>query len=110
MFLIVKINALISKAIPSINTITQMISILSTHVSAWVYLLFIAGGATFLQILHMIYRLTLHPLAGFPGPKLAAATNFYGCYHDSQRDSCYVQKIPQLHDKYGMPCGIAIHF
>ena len=49
-----------------------------------------------------IYRLTLHPLATFPGPKLAAVTSMYGAFYDlSFTSSSYVKEFPALHAKYG---------
>ena len=48
-----------------------------------------------------IYRLTLHPLARFPGPKLAAATNLYGAYIDLGTSKSYTKSFPALHEKYG---------
>ncbi|CAG8901783.1 unnamed protein product [Penicillium egyptiacum] len=44
-------------------------------------------------ILLYVYRLTLHPLARFPGPKLAAAS----LSHKHR----YLWKIKQLHEIYG---------
>ncbi|KAL8675666.1 MAG: hypothetical protein Q9224_007424 [Gallowayella concinna] len=48
-----------------------------------------------------IYRLTFHPLARFPGPKLAAATNLYGASIDLLTSGSYVKEFPALHEKYG---------
>ena len=48
-----------------------------------------------------IYRLTIHPLAKFPGPKLAAVTNMYGAYYDLTHGRSYVKQLPALHDQYG---------
>ena len=47
------------------------------------------------------YRLILHPLAGFPGPRLAAATLWYEFYHDFFRDGKYIFVIGEMHEKYG---------
>ncbi|KAI0906802.1 trichodiene oxygenase [Ustulina deusta] len=47
------------------------------------------------------YRLTLHPLARFPGPKLAAITRWYEAYYDVILDGQYTFKIKELHKKYG---------
>ncbi len=50
----------------------------------------------------IVYRVTFHPLAAFPGPKLAAMTNMYGAFFDlSLGTSSYVKTLPALHAKYG---------
>ncbi|KAL1634458.1 hypothetical protein SLS58_010654 [Diplodia intermedia] len=49
-----------------------------------------------------VYRLTLHPLAKIPGPKLAAITQLYQtfyCYY--RNESRFYQHIERLHEKYG---------
>ncbi|KAK7918195.1 hypothetical protein PG985_010069 [Apiospora marii] len=48
-----------------------------------------------------VYRVTLHPLAGFPGPKLAATTEWYEFYHDIVRQGQFIWQIQKLHDQYG---------
>jgi hypothetical protein len=55
------------------------------------------------------YRLYLHPLARFPGPKLAAATRLYEGYYDLYQSGQYTFKIGELHKQYGqgttvIPC------
>ena len=66
----------------------------SSWISAGVVILLIA------LICKYIYRLTLHPLAQFPGPKIAGATKLYGAYFDLGGKS-YVKSFPALHEKYG---------
>ena len=56
-------------------------------------------------VLRSLYRLTLHPLARFPGPKLAAVTSIYGASYDLPINSSYVKMMPHLHDKYGWSFG-----
>lgn len=48
-----------------------------------------------------VYRLFFHPLAKFPGPRLAAVTTFYEGYYEIICNGQYGRKISQLHDKYG---------
>lgn len=47
------------------------------------------------------YRLFLHPLAQFPGPKLAAITLYYEAYYDVVQNGQYTFKIAEMHKKYG---------
>ncbi|KAH6721507.1 cytochrome P450 family protein [Leptodontidium sp. MPI-SDFR-AT-0119] len=46
-------------------------------------------------------RLVLSPLAAFPGPKLAALTNWYEFYYDVILQGKFTSKIQELHKKYG---------
>ena len=48
-----------------------------------------------------LYRLYLHPLAKFPGPKLAALTYWYEIYYDVIQPGRFVWKIKSLHEEYG---------
>lgn len=50
----------------------------------------------------VIYRLYFHPLAGFPGPRLAAATSWWEFYYDIVKDGELVFQLPGLHEKYGI--------
>lgn len=47
------------------------------------------------------YRLLLHPLAAFPGPKLAAVTRYVEAYYDVFHNGQYTFKIREMHRKYG---------
>ncbi|KAL9045863.1 MAG: hypothetical protein Q9214_001167 [Letrouitia sp. 1 TL-2023] len=65
----------------------------------------IAGLAVSALILYLlalsIYRLTSHPLAKFPGPKIAAATSWYEFYYDWWLQGQYIFEIERMHNKYG---------
>lgn len=50
----------------------------------------------------VIYRLFFHPLAKFPGPKLAAITRYVEGYYDVVLGGQYTWKIAELHKKYGL--------
>jgi hypothetical protein len=49
-----------------------------------------------------LYRLYLHPLAGYPGPKLAAISNWYEFYYDVIQHGKFTAHIQELHEEYGM--------
>jgi hypothetical protein len=67
------------------------LSILLTTLGGWISYLFVLA----------IYRLYFHPLAKFPGPRLAALTNGYEFYYDAIKGGRYYKKIEKLHEKYG---------
>jgi hypothetical protein len=49
-----------------------------------------------------IYRLYLSPLAGYPGPKLAALSNWYEFYYDVILQGKFTFHIQDLHKQYGL--------
>jgi hypothetical protein len=51
----------------------------------------------------IVARLLLSPLAQFPGPRLAALTNWYEFYYDVLQQGQLTAHIQKLHDEYGMP-------
>ncbi|KAF6241485.1 hypothetical protein HO173_000195 [Letharia columbiana] len=61
----------------------------------------VAASFVLYVILLYTYRLTLHPLAKFPGPRLAAMTLWCEFYHDFFRGGQYIFRIRDMHAKYG---------
>lgn len=60
----------------------------------------VLASATLLLV--AVYRLLLSPLAGVPGPKIAALTAWYEFYWDCPRQGHYMFKIEEMHQKYGL--------
>jgi hypothetical protein len=60
----------------------------------------LAATFTFYSVL-IPYRIFLHPLSKFPGPKLAAATPWYKFYYDVILQGNYTFKIMDLHKENG---------
>lgn len=55
----------------------------------------------------MLYRLYLHPLARFPGPKSVAISYWQEFYHDVVKagGGHYYKRVDQMHERYGKYCG-----
>lgn len=62
-------------------------------------LLLVAGVVYWLSL--YCYRLYWHPLARFPGPRLAAITSWYEAYYEIVLKGQYSKQISKLHDEYG---------
>lgn len=52
-----------------------------------------------------IYRLFFHPIAHFPGPKLAGLTRWYEFYYELIQKGQMTFHIQDLHKKYGEFCN-----
>jgi hypothetical protein len=50
-----------------------------------------------------IYRLYFSPLAAYPGPRLAALSNWYEFYWDVIQQGQFTFHIQKLHLQYGQP-------
>ena len=61
----------------------------------------IIGAVVVYYVTLALYRLYFHPLARFPGPKLAAVTRLYEGYYDLYQSGQYTFKIAELHKRYG---------
>ncbi|KAG9230877.1 cytochrome P450 [Amylocarpus encephaloides] len=51
----------------------------------------------------IIYRLTFHPLARYPGPFLCRIGYFYQMYFEAILNGKMLERLPALHEKYGKP-------
>lgn len=60
-----------------------------------------AIGYTLYAVGMGVYYLYFSQLAGFPGPKIEAATGWYEFYHDYWRNGKYIFEIEKMHQKYG---------
>ncbi|KAF5026931.1 hypothetical protein F66182_961 [Fusarium sp. NRRL 66182] len=48
-----------------------------------------------------LYRVTLHPLANIPGPRLAALTYWYEIYYEVFLGGQYFKEMNRMHNEYG---------
>ena len=66
-------------------------------------------GVAYLVVVWIVYRIAIalynvspyHPLARFPGPKIAAASYLYEAYYDWWLVGRYGKVIARMHETYG---------
>ena len=86
---------------PIKNTAT-MASIASiANLSLHHYVILLASCVFAILVSGSVYRLYFHPLASYPGPKLAALTLWYEFYYDCIKGGQYTFEIGRMHKKYG---------
>ncbi len=70
----------------------------------WILLLYLAIAGLVYGTALVVYRLTLHPLARFPGPKLTAATQWWEFYLDVVKGErgAFMYEVDRMHKKYGI--------
>lgn len=61
----------------------------------------VATAIVSVATLTAIYRIYLHPLRAFPGPRLAAMSVFYSLYYELILDGEMTHQIQRLHEQYG---------
>lgn len=61
----------------------------------------IIATALLFIVARWIYRVTLHPLAKFPGPKMAAMTSMYAMSYDLPLKTSYIKQFSKWHKQYG---------
>jgi hypothetical protein len=62
---------------------------------------YLLGSWIIYVVLLVMYRLYLSPIAKFPGPKLAAATEWYEFYYQLVKDGQWGNAVAKMHEKYG---------
>ncbi len=66
---------------------------------SYLQLFFLLVVARFVYLL--VYRLYLHPLKSFPGPRLAAVSDYFAAYFEVWKNGMFVQHLETLHEVYG---------
>lgn len=80
--------------IPSVSPKSPSLALLTVAVTSTVA--YVLGLA--------IYRLYFHPIAHFPGPRLAGLTRWYEFYYELVQKGQMTFHIQELHKKYGIHC------
>lgn len=62
---------------------------------------FLLGSIVTYSLAVLVYRLHMHSLSKFPGPRLAAVTGLYEIYFTLAEGS-FDEEIERLHEQYGI--------
>ena len=76
-------------------------------VASWLGIALLAAVGILLA--RAVYRLYLHPLAKFPGPKLAALSTWYEGYYEIVLEGRFPWQLKALHDQYGEYTRVSKH-
>ncbi|KAJ5103961.1 hypothetical protein N7532_004490 [Penicillium argentinense] len=62
---------------------------------------FLLGSILAYFLVTIVYRLHIHPLSKFPGPRLAAVTGLYEIYFAAWGVGSFEDEISRMHEEYG---------
>lgn len=62
---------------------------------------FLLGSVLAYALVMIVYRLHIHQLSRFPGPRLAAVTGLYEIYFAAWGVSSFKDEIQRMHEEYG---------
>lgn len=65
------------------------------------YACFLLGSVLAYVLVMIVYRLHIHALSKFPGPRLAAVTGLYEIYFAAWGAGSFQDEIQRMHDEYG---------
>lgn len=72
------------------------------EIPPWSAIIWGASGLYILKLIFTaIYNVWFHPLARFPGPRIAVIGPWYEFYYDVVKDGRYLWQIEEMHKKYG---------
>ena len=83
-------NAQMVEAFKQVKNLSKLNFVIATDV---LFILYCLGV--------IVYRLTLHPLARFPGPFLCRISSLQQCYYEAILNGKFLERISDYHRRYG---------
>lgn len=87
----------------------MLFSAISDQVSVTEAVAIFSGVYITYGVLLALYRIYLHPLAKYPGPRLAGATQWYEFYFDVIKRGRFAWEIKRMHEVYGPVVRVTPH-
>jgi hypothetical protein len=94
------VHELRQRAVMMSKSMISVVDWISNQPIAAACLLVLVAVASF-SFQRIFYRLWLHPLSAFPGPKAAAVTTLWKAYVECVLNKSFCHVLEELHAKYG---------
>lgn len=98
--MVVPVGPVYNPAIKSAITKQTIVLLMAQRQETTMLACFLLGSAFACTLVIVIYRLHLHPLSKFPGPRLAAVTGLYEIYFMAWEHG-FDKEILRMHRRYG---------
>ncbi|KAI1741372.1 cytochrome P450 [Xylaria scruposa] len=90
-------------------TLDEIMSLNTALGTAWRLACVIATSYSIYILGLVVYRLTFHPLAKFPGPLLCRVSYLPQAYYEAILQGKFIHEIPKYHEKYGPIVRLSPH-